>query len=347
MEPEFQLAANDLQDKDLASAPLVVWRFTDRKAGHDSQSKGLIEAMMELASIQVHDVPINPKGLERWNPFGKWKQILSKLPPPDWLIGAGHSTHLPMALSRWLYGGVSVVIMKPSLPIKWFNWAIIPEHDQPTPSPNIIAARGALNRIRPVKRKPAEKGLLLIGGPSKHTGWDSVSLSDQIITILKQSQGKSWKLTTSRRTPIDFLDFLKQQIQSKCGDLDPVVEIFPVEETDQNWVVDRMRESSQIWVTEESISMIYESLTSGAGVGLLNLPNRADSERSPALKGIAKLAESADLIYFEKWIHQPQPLSPPTTPFHEAERCARILLNRISSPFMDSYLASRTTHGDK
>lgn len=326
------------------SSSLVIWRFTDGRAGHDSQSRGLIEAMMELASVEVHDIQVNPKGLERWNPFGKWRSVLKSLPRPDWLIGAGHSTHLPMAVSRWLYGGRSVVIMKPSLPVNWFNWAIIPEHDLPGSIPNVIPVRGALNRIRPVKNKPDHQGLILIGGPSKHTSWDSSNLVDQLLFILKKSPEVSWELTTSRRTPSDFLDDFNKRMEAEFANEKPSINIFPVEKTDRDWVVQRMRSATQIWVTEESISMIYESLTSGAGVGLLNLPPRSQIELSPALKGVAKLAAKGELIYFNDWKNQPVSLPPPQEPFHESERCARLLLKLAAVPYMDSVL---NNHGSK
>lgn len=294
--------------------------------------------MMELASVDVHDVKVNPSGFERWNPFGKWRNGLKSLPAPDWLIGAGHSTHLPMAVARRFYGGLSVVIMKPSLPVRWFNWAIIPEHDHPGSVSNVIPVRGALNRIRPVKNKPGHHGLILIGGPSKHTDWDSASLVDQLLVILNGSLEVQWELTTSRRTPPEFLNDFARKLEEVFPSDKPSIQIYPVEETDRDWVVQRMRSASQIWVTEESISMIYESLTSGAGVGLLNLPRRSEIKLSPALHGIARLASKGELVYFNEWQHHPGLLSPPKSPFHEAERCARLLLKLSATPYMNSTL---------
>ncbi len=104
-----------------------------------------------------------------------------------------------------------------------------------------------------------------------------------------------------------------------------------------------MRTASQIWVTEESISMIYESLTSGAGVGLLNLPPKPVQDKSAALKGIIQLARNKEVIYFNDWKNNPGPLPLPQTPFHEAERCARILLNHAPPRHLEAVVDQMNT----
>ena len=51
-------------------------------------------------------------------------------------------------------------------------------------------------------RPPA--GLLLIGGPSAHFGWDDAGLRAQIAAVLAVDPAMRWTLTTSRRTPASF-----------------------------------------------------------------------------------------------------------------------------------------------
>ena len=40
--------------------PRVVWRFSDGKAGHDSQSLGLVDALKRQARIECYDIPVLP-----------------------------------------------------------------------------------------------------------------------------------------------------------------------------------------------------------------------------------------------------------------------------------------------
>ncbi|HBR91477.1 MAG TPA: nucleoside-diphosphate sugar epimerase, partial [Acinetobacter nosocomialis] len=70
-------------------------------------------------------------------------------------------------------------------------------------------------------------------------------------------------LTTSRRTPVGFIDILKQQSFAKC------LQIFPVEQTPQGWIFEEMQKAEAVWVTEDSVSMIYEALTAGCRVGVI------------------------------------------------------------------------------
>ena len=134
--------------------PLVVWRLLDGKPGHESQSLGLARALERLTSVSVHDLPVRDIAA---GPFG-W--LLRRfpagrdLPDPDLIIGAGHATHWPLLCARRARGGRAVVLMKPSLPKRWFDRVVAPEHDGVRPGGNVIVTRGVLNAMR----------LLLSGG---------------------------------------------------------------------------------------------------------------------------------------------------------------------------------------
>ena len=55
-------------------------------------------------------------------------------------------------------------------------------------------------------KKKENMALFLIGGPSKHYYWDSKIVLEQIKNISKKFKFKKLLITTSRRTPIDFID---------------------------------------------------------------------------------------------------------------------------------------------
>ena len=80
--------------------PLVVWRFSDGKAGHDNQSRGLTEALAGCGrSKSSHRNALTPIAALLALAGGRltaWPD----LPAPDLLVGAGHGTHLSLLAAR-------------------------------------------------------------------------------------------------------------------------------------------------------------------------------------------------------------------------------------------------------
>ena len=146
---------------------LVVWRFADGVRGHENQSDGLIAALARRTRVSVHTVS-TPRN-RRIEVL--WRTLLAvdyrTLPNPDLLVGTGQATHLPMLAARHRRGGHVVVLMKPSLPVAWFDLLIVPAHDHLQARPNLITTRGSLNRIRPAAEKNHHEGLILVGGPGR------------------------------------------------------------------------------------------------------------------------------------------------------------------------------------
>ncbi len=154
--------------------PLVIWRFCDGKAGHDHQSQGLLEALARLRPVEslTLNPPPPPVGQMLFSlirgALPEWREW----PAPDLLIGAGHGAHLALLAARRCRGGKIIVLMRPTLPFGLFDLCLIPDHDSPPSRPNILPTRGALNHLQPSATLEPDRGLLLIGGPSTHFGWD-------------------------------------------------------------------------------------------------------------------------------------------------------------------------------
>ncbi len=86
-------------------------------------------------------------------------------------------------------------------------------------------------------------------------------MAAQIGALLARKPDVHWTLTTSRRTPVDFLAQL---------DVDrPQLTVVPCAQTGPDWLPEQLARAAQVWVTQDSVSMIYEALTAGAAVGLL------------------------------------------------------------------------------
>jgi mitochondrial fission protein ELM1 len=239
---------------------------------------------------------------------------------PDLLIGAGHSTHLPLLACSRRFGGRTVVIMKPSLPVALFDLCLIPEHDTLCfPANNVVRTEGALNRVRPSDRHDSDCGLILIGGPSKHFLWSDEKVIRQVQSIAATS-GIRWTIAASERTPESFLKHLQSLL--------PNVVLKTPHDTSSDWLPGQLEQAGTVWVTCDSMSMIYEALTAGARVGLLELEPSSHGRIS---SNIQRLIRSSMVTACSDWL-QGRPLSASVKSFSEADRCSRIVVERCLSP---------------
>ena len=301
------------------SRPLIIWRFIDGKPGHENQTAGLAQALRMLRPVDVHDIEAPGSlaaagaGLVWWFPWG------DTLPDPDLLLGAGHATHVPLLAARRARGGRAVLLMQPSLPCAWFDLCAIPLHDAPRPAENVFITHGVLNRVRPGAAKDPRQGLILVGGPSKHHRWSEREVIEQVAQILARSApALRWRLTTSRRTPASFVPALNRVIDSAR------VDIVPFERTDADWLPAQLAWAGTVWVTADSVSMIYEALTAGAAVGLIEVPAASDDRIAG---GVQSLIDTELATSFSQWRAGAE-LRAPRQPFSEAARVAREILQR-------------------
>ncbi|MFT5396975.1 MAG: mitochondrial fission protein ELM1 [Gammaproteobacteria bacterium] len=298
---------------------LNIWRFTDSKPGHDSQSIGLCEAIGRLTTVSRLDIQAN----STFGCFGNF--LLNKFPAgktfsdPDLIIGAGHGTHLSMLAARKARKGKIIVLMKPSLPLSLFDYCIIPEHDHISKKNNIITTIGALNPIQFNKNKSPDCGLILLGGLSKHYQWDYESIDSQISKIINDDPNIKWAIADSPRTPETTLT----KIRNKA---DKNLEILDYSETSATAIREYIVNAKTIWITQDSVSMIYESLSSGAAVGLIELQNKNSTKMKNT---ISALINDKKLTPFSKW-DKCRSLPPGSSDFNEANRCARLLLEKGS-----------------
>jgi mitochondrial fission protein ELM1 len=296
-------------------APLVVWAVRDGKAGHENQTRGLLQALGRLQALDIHWIDVPPLSsllidLARRR-FGPGRS----LPDPVLLVGAGHGTHLSLLAARRARGGRIALLMKPSLPCAWFDLCIVPEHDQVT-GDNVLVIRGALNSVAAAEKDP-NAGLILVGGPSRHHDWDETALLAQLEEIVARDATIGWTLTTSRRTPVSTLARLQTLRASN-------LQIFPFENTDRDWLPARLARASRVWVTEDSASMVYEALTAQAATGVLPVPAKGESRIA---RGVAALVHDGLVTPYTDW-QRGRTLSPPAQPFNEAARVAAWISER-------------------
>ncbi|MCA9074309.1 MAG: mitochondrial fission ELM1 family protein [Planctomycetaceae bacterium] len=305
------------------STTTVVWCLTDGKPGHANQLRGLVSALERRRDIDVHwlDVP------SRWESFRDWitrrSSLGHALPRPKLILAAGQATHAAALSVRRSRGGRVVLLMRPSLPANWFDLCLIPDHDLGERKGNnddvhIVRTCGVLNSVQPASTPDVQRGLFLIGGPSKHHDWDDSSIDSQVREIVGASAETQWTLTTSRRTPETFFPRLAGRSYSN-------ITIIPASETPTGWVEEQLTTAGTVFVTEDSVSMVYEALSANADVGLLHVPRRRTSR---VIRGVDRLAESRVVIPFAEWMESQFKHRQPCV-LQEADRCAGIVCSRL------------------
>ncbi|MEZ6033022.1 MAG: ELM1/GtrOC1 family putative glycosyltransferase [Planctomycetaceae bacterium] len=312
------------------SRAVCVWRFLDGRAGHRNQVLGLTEALGRMVPIVCQDIDVSQmlNGVRCLLP--RPLNMLRRYRLPDFLIGAGHATHLPLLAAATWFGGKSIVLMKPSLPLALFDLCLVPAADglRKIP-PNVMLTEGAINRIRPGSARIPDRGLVLIGGPSRHFGWSDSDVLRQVQSVIEASPAVEWTISTSRRTPATFLSAWQA---SGCRG-----RLVPVEQTNSEWLPAQLTTMANVWVTNESVSMIFEALTAGAAVGILQLSPSRDSRVTRCVDSLIsrKLVTPFNLFH----VRLPAPIAGGL--FNEAERCAEMIARRYRIEIPDQELTRR------
>ena len=298
---------------------MIIWRFTDGKLGHENQSAGLVSALRRTQKVNLIDfsVDILPSScvLLLKSMFRSNIKEFSK-PKPDLIIGAGRKTHIPMVVAKAMCGGKLVVLMRPSIPMRLFDLTVAPKHDNVPLRENVIESEGALNAVEFVENKNKNIGLMLIGGESPHYRWDGTRIANQIKQITEQEPEVDWTLTTSRRTPEKLLNLLRE-LQ---------LEVVPFDETDNEWMARHYAQSGQIWVTPDSVSMVYEALSSGAVTNVFTLQSK--KKQSRVIIGLDELINNGCVYTFDQWKLDPSIQKAPVF-FNESARVADYILEQL------------------
>lgn len=296
---------------------LKIWCLLDGKAGHQNQVLGLAEAISRKRPTLIEYVE-----LTGWHRGFRSLVHLdqSQLPDslPDLIIGAGHASHMPLCVFRRRFGGKSIVLMKPTFPLAWFDFCLIPEvHRLRQTSDNLIRTKGVLNRIVPSTNMNTAKGLFLIGGPSPHYQWSDNTIVDQLASVIQKEATVDWTVATSRRTPEKFFRLLKQT--------DARFTLVRSENVSSDWLPVQLAMAGKVWVSEDSVSMTCEALTSGSQTGLLELKRNRRNRVTDCIDSFVAMGE---LTRWTEWKKTGE-LYRRTSQFCEAQQCADLLLTLL------------------
>ena len=296
---------------------LSIWCLMDGKAGHQNQVLGCADAIQRRVPADIH-----PIELVGWNrglrSLVHCDRHMLPAAPPDLIIGAGHASHVPLCMFHKRFGGQTVVLMKPSLPLSLFDACLIPDVHKLRRIPgNTILTKGVLNRVLPGKHKDLRQGMFLVGGPSPHYKWAGERAFQQIYEIVTGCADVEWTIATSRRTPEAF--------SRLCDRANFPAKLVLASDVGTDWLPAQLDTAGTVWVTEDSVSMMYEALTSGARVGVLELVRH---RRNRVTECIDTLVDSNLAVRWSDW-QSSRKWNTRRERFFEAERCAELLLDRM------------------
>ena len=306
--------------------PLEVAFFSDGRPGHEKQTRAVLAALEKQTPLSVTPYPAEQtSGLKRLL-YGL--ACLAMPPNPrspslDLIIGTGSGTHMPMAGLKRKTAAKLVTCMTPDLLLRSrFDLCLVPRHDRPPAKTGFFATFGP-PCLAPVRAggDDAQKGLILAGGvdPKSHF-WDTSYFMEQIGRLVGDTPDTAWTLSSSPRTPAETIEKMRL-----LADRHPKVSFFSADQTPAGWIESAYGAHSRVWVTADSVSMVYEALTAGCRVGVL--PVKWKNPDNKFQDGIDDLKNNGMIVDFDQWV-QGEPLPVTSTPLNEAQRCAEEILKR-------------------
>ena len=247
----------------------TVWALTTGEAGKVSQAEGLAETLgWPFKSIVV-------RLRRRWSWLPAHRQLPGLLccgleeklpqPWPDLLISCGRRSVPVAAAVRRAAGGrtFAVHVQNPRTPLRCFDLIVPLEHDG-IAGPNVVTSRAALHPITPEKLAVAAeewRGRLgnlnvavLLGGRSRSYRFTRETV-DKLAGGLAGLDGEI-AVTASRRTEPGVVDALKARVPRA----------WFWDGTGPNPYLGMLALARHIVVTEDSVSMISEAISTGKPV---------------------------------------------------------------------------------
>lgn len=302
--------------------------FIDGRPGHEKQTFGIVRALQRKISVKVTKIKVARRSFFQ-TILGNVKLYLPAcsmksqgVVKPDLLIGTGSQTHLPLLLFKQKINTPAVTCMAPDFIYRSrFELCFVPVHDGFEQKGNIVNTIGPPNCSVDREKHKNDFGLILLGGiDEKSHKWNSTGLVEKIETIVSRESAMRWLISSSPRTPEDTIAMVE-----KLSSLFPNVTFHNFRDTEPGWVEKQYDNSSVVWVTADSVSMIFEALTAGCKVGVIPVDWKKKSNKF--MQSITFLEDKGFILPFEKWAVQKGSWLQHEK-LNEAQKCAEEILTR-------------------
>lgn len=192
------------------------------------------------------------------------------------LISAGTAAALFNIAFGWIWRCSCATLMTPSvIGTAPFDFAIVPDHDRPRPAPNVLTTLGAPNLVvreelaslgdELMRAHPPESAArwgILIGGDDKNYRISADWTRRVVGGVLREAErrGADVYMTTSRRTSAGAEAMLRR-LAASCG---RVRYAQWASEDSTNSVPAILGACGEVFVSDDSVSMVSETATAGA-----------------------------------------------------------------------------------
>ena len=262
----------------------VYW-FQDSKIGHLKQVQALLDALSKENDLVVTEIHCPERSLFNW-----LKSILPSDPIENHkdgltlLIGAGHSAY-PQILKtqkalKQTSNLLSVAILKPSFNTNAFDLICAPEHDYPsTKKPNNVHVfKGSLASTSLIEPTP-NKGIIGLGGSSKHYDFDNELVSKQIEYVLTAHPHHHFHIYNSRRTPSSLNQAIKDMSQEFQN-----FTFIDMESPKAKSFEEDLQTSELKFVTPDSSNLVFEALSCKGKTYVMQIERLVRSKTSGSKK---------------------------------------------------------------
>ncbi|RLB94351.1 MAG: hypothetical protein DRH26_01430 [Deltaproteobacteria bacterium] len=299
----------------------------DGSPGHEKQTEGIISALAKYVTVEITRLKIKKTFL---SDIVSWLKVLvglcrktGKSEDVDFVMGTGTHTH-PHVIKMGNAGGAKKIICMFPAPFltRLFDLCFVPNHDRPKSGKKIFLTVGPPNISENKHIHKPDIGLILIGGvDEKSHVWDSDKICDYIEQIVSsESVNLNWTISSSPRTPEEMDAKIRRFAAEKEH-----VSFFPFADTPKGWVEKRYDMSGIVWVTADSLSMVYEALTAGCTTGIIPVEWK---------QKVNKFAYSEQYLYdhkiaisYDNWKRNRDHINSGNG-LNESDRCAREILRR-------------------
>ncbi len=299
----------------------------DGSPGHEKQTEGIIRALEKYVSVDVTYLKIKKYFLSDIISWLKafvglcWKS--GKIENVDFVIGTGTHTHPHVIRIGNAGGAKKIICMSPaSFLIKMFDLCFVPNHDRSKPGKNIFFTVGPPNISENKNIHKPDTGLILIGGcDDKSHVWDSDKICGYIEEIISSEPvNLNWTISSSPRTPEEMENKISRFAAGKEN-----VSFFCFTDTKKGWVEKRYDTSGTVWVTADSMSMVYEALTAGCTTCII--PVEWKQKENKFAYSEQYLYDHKIAISYNNWKRNSENTKCGKC-LNESERCAREILRR-------------------
>lgn len=298
----------------------------DGRPGHEKQSFGIVQALENRISVKTTVVDISKRGFG--SQIGSYIQLLFSPGPRyfslpqnvDLVIGTGTRTHSTVLNIKKYFKIPAVTCMTPGRHLRnFFDICFVPEHDGSVKRGNYFFTCGAPNVCVDKRQHDEKKGLILLGGldEKSHT-WNSDVIEEKIAEIIFRERTINWIVSSSPRTPQVTVERMRHITNNADN-----AQFFDYKDTLKGWVEEQYNQCATVWVTSDSISMLYEALSSGCRVNVIEMSWN---------KNTSKFKRNEDLLIakslitpFSSW-ERGEVKETVLSQLNEAQRCADYIL---------------------